>query len=62
MPWTQEIKDRIQDLLGMLPNDLLFVNPDCGLKTRAWKETEEYIMGTIPLTLLSRAEALLEDR
>ena len=40
MPSTQEIKDRIQDMLGTLPNDLLFVNPDCGLKTRAWKETE----------------------
>ena len=40
VPSTQEIKDRIRDMLATLPDDLLFVNPDCGLKTRAWKETE----------------------
>jgi 5-methyltetrahydropteroyltriglutamate--homocysteine methyltransferase len=40
VPSEQEIKDRIRDMLQHLPNDLLFVNPDCGLKTRGWKETE----------------------
>lgn len=40
VPSTQEIKDRITDMLKTLPDDLLFVNPDCGLKTRGWKETE----------------------
>lgn len=40
VPSTQEIKDRISDMLKTLPDDLLFVNPDCGLKTRGWKETE----------------------
>ena len=27
-------------MLNILPADLLYVNPDCGLKTRGWKETE----------------------
>ena len=40
VPSLQEIKDRIRDTLTILPADLLFVNPDCGLKTRGWKETE----------------------
>ncbi|KAG8960597.1 methionine-synthesizing 5- methyltetrahydropteroyltriglutamate--homocysteine methyltransferase [Tulasnella sp. 419] len=40
VPSEQEIKDRITSMLGTLPDDLLFVNPDCGLKTRGWKETE----------------------
>jgi 5-methyltetrahydropteroyltriglutamate--homocysteine methyltransferase len=40
VPSTQEIKERITAMLGPIRKDLLFVNPDCGLKTRAWKETE----------------------
>jgi 5-methyltetrahydropteroyltriglutamate--homocysteine methyltransferase len=40
VPSLQEIKDRIRDTLTILPANLLFVNPDCGLKTRGWKETE----------------------
>jgi 5-methyltetrahydropteroyltriglutamate--homocysteine methyltransferase len=40
VPSEQEIKDRLRDMLKILPDGLLFVNPDCGLKTRGWKETE----------------------
>jgi len=40
VPGEQEIKDRLKAMLEILPSSLLFVNPDCGLKTRAWKETE----------------------
>ena len=40
VPSEQEIKDRIATMLATIPQDLLFVNPDCGLKTRQWKETE----------------------
>ena len=36
----QEIKDPIWDMLGTRP-DSPFVNPDCVLKTRSWKETED---------------------
>ncbi|KXN86423.1 putative 5-methyltetrahydropteroyltriglutamate--homocysteine methyltransferase [Leucoagaricus sp. SymC.cos] len=40
IPGSQEIKDRLALMLTILPDSLLFVNPDCGLKTRGWKETE----------------------
>ncbi|KAF7352687.1 hypothetical protein MVEN_01234600 [Mycena venus] len=40
VPGDQEIKDRLAAMLAILPDSLLFVNPDCGLKTRGWKETE----------------------
>ncbi|KAI0068826.1 cobalamin-independent methionine synthase [Artomyces pyxidatus] len=40
VPGDQEIRDRLQSMLAILPDGLLFVNPDCGLKTRGWKETE----------------------
>ena len=40
VPSEQEIRDRLTAMLAILPADLLVVNPDCGLKTRGWKETE----------------------
>jgi 5-methyltetrahydropteroyltriglutamate--homocysteine methyltransferase len=40
VPGEQEIKDRVAAMLEILPGQLLFINPDCGLKTRGWKETE----------------------
>lgn len=40
VPSEQEIKDRIEEMLQYLRPDQLWVNPDCGLKTRQWKETK----------------------
>ena len=40
VPSEQEIKDRIEEMLKYLKPDQLWVNPDCGLKTRQWKETK----------------------
>ena len=47
VPGEQEIKDRIADMAKVLPADLLVVNPDCGLKTRGWKETEESLQNLV---------------
>ncbi|KAH8919652.1 cobalamin-independent methionine synthase [Atractiella rhizophila] len=41
VPGLEELKDRITAMLKHLPAERLFINPDCGLKTRGWKETEE---------------------
>lgn len=40
VPSQQEIQQKIADTLKVVKSDLLFINPDCGLKTRAWPETE----------------------
>ncbi|RMY69508.1 hypothetical protein D0863_06415, partial [Hortaea werneckii] len=40
VPSEQEIKDRISEMLQYLKPDQLWINPDCGLKTRQWKETK----------------------
>lgn len=40
VPSQDEIQQKIADTLKVVKSDLLFVNPDCGLKTRAWPETE----------------------
>jgi 5-methyltetrahydropteroyltriglutamate--homocysteine methyltransferase len=40
IPSEEEIKERIQEMLQYLSPDQLWVDPDCGLKTRQWKETK----------------------
>ncbi|KAF2018220.1 cobalamin-independent methionine synthase [Aaosphaeria arxii CBS 175.79] len=40
VPSEQEIKDRLAEMLVYLKPEQLWVNPDCGLKTRQWKETK----------------------
>ncbi|KAI4183553.1 MAG: hypothetical protein L6R41_005325 [Letrouitia leprolyta] len=40
VPSEQEVKDRIQEMLQYLSPDQLWIDPDCGLKTRQWKETK----------------------
>ncbi|KAI0736185.1 cobalamin-independent methionine synthase [Fomitopsis betulina] len=47
VPSEQEIKDRIADMLAILPDNLLVINPDCGLKTRGWKETEASLVNLV---------------
>ena len=39
VPSEQEIKDRIKEMLAYLKPEQLWVDPDCGLKTRQWAET-----------------------
>jgi 5-methyltetrahydropteroyltriglutamate--homocysteine methyltransferase len=38
IPTVEEIKTQIALLLEVLPKEQLWINPDCGLKTRKWEE------------------------
>jgi 5-methyltetrahydropteroyltriglutamate--homocysteine methyltransferase len=40
VPPQAEMHDRLQKIAKYIKKDLLWVNPDCGLKTRGWVETE----------------------
>ncbi len=40
VPSTDEIKAQIEKLLEVLPKEQLWINPDCGLKTRKWEEVK----------------------
>jgi 5-methyltetrahydropteroyltriglutamate--homocysteine methyltransferase len=40
VPTTDEMVNMLQKALRVLPPRNLWVNPDCGLKTRNWKETD----------------------
>ena len=37
----------MQKAAARLPKERLWVNPDCGLKTRAWPETEAALIGMV---------------
>ena len=47
VPSQQEIEDRLTEMLQYLKPDQLWVNPDCGLKTRQWKETKEALKNMV---------------
>ena len=47
VPSEQEIKDRIAEMLQYLQPEQLWINPDCGLKTRQWKETKEALTNMV---------------
>ncbi|KAK5163766.1 methionine-synthesizing 5- methyltetrahydropteroyltriglutamate--homocysteine methyltransferase [Saxophila tyrrhenica] len=47
VPSEQEIKDRIEEMLQYLKPEQLWINPDCGLKTRGWKETKEALRNMV---------------
>ena len=38
IPSIEEIEAQIEKLLEVLPKEQLWINPDCGLKTRKWEE------------------------
>ena len=39
IPSKEEIVERLTTVLSVLDKSLIWINPDCGLKTRDWKET-----------------------
>ncbi|MEA3416505.1 MAG: hypothetical protein U9R02_10185 [Thermodesulfobacteriota bacterium] len=40
VPGIDEIVKQIHALLEVLPQNQLWINPDCGLKTRKWEEVK----------------------
>lgn len=47
IPSEQEIKDRIEEMLQFLKPEQLWIDPDCGLKTRQWKETKAALVNMV---------------
>ncbi|MCJ1333861.1 methionine-synthesizing 5- methyltetrahydropteroyltriglutamate--homocysteine methyltransferase [Thelotrema lepadinum] len=47
VPSEQEIKDRIEEMLQYLKPDQLWIDPDCGLKTRQWAETKAALVNMV---------------
>ncbi|KAK1259513.1 5-methyltetrahydropteroyltriglutamate--homocysteine methyltransferase [Acorus gramineus] len=56
IPSTDEIADRITKTLGVLDMNVLWVNPDCGLKTRKYAEVQCALTNMVAAAKLLRAQ------
>ena len=56
VPVVQEIIDLLEKATTLIPVDRLWVNPDCGLKTRDWLETEAALRNMVSAAQYLRAE------
>lgn len=58
IPTVQEMVKLIEKAVARLPKERIWVNPDCGLKTRNWEETRAALANMVAATLeLRRAYA-----
>lgn len=55
VPSVDEMASRLQAMLSFLPSDLLWVNPDCGLKTRGWAESLAALQNMVEVAKRFRA-------
>ncbi|KIW26640.1 5-methyltetrahydropteroyltriglutamate-homocysteine S-methyltransferase [Cladophialophora immunda] len=56
VPSEQEIHDRIAEMLQYLKPEQLWIDPDCGLKTRQWKETKAALTNMVNAAKSFRAQ------
>lgn len=55
IPSVEEMVKQIHALMEVLPADQLWINPDCGLKTRGWSETKATLKNMVEATKIVRA-------
>ncbi|MFF5248811.1 5-methyltetrahydropteroyltriglutamate--homocysteine S-methyltransferase [Streptosporangium sp. NPDC000095] len=56
VPTTEEIEDNLRNVLQAVPADRLWVNPDCGLKTRGYPETRAALANMVAAARTVRAD------
>ncbi|XP_031401342.1 5-methyltetrahydropteroyltriglutamate--homocysteine methyltransferase [Punica granatum] len=56
IPSIEEIADRINKMLAVLESNILWVNPDCGLKTRKYAEVKPALSNMVAAAKLLRAQ------
>ena len=56
VPTEAEIEHLLRKALNVIPQERLWVNPDCGLKTRGWTETIAALENMVKVTKKLRAE------
>jgi 5-methyltetrahydropteroyltriglutamate--homocysteine methyltransferase len=55
VPANEEIRNLLQKALEVLPSARLWVNPDCGLKTRGWPEVQAALTNMVKTAKRIRA-------
>ncbi|MFS2162356.1 5-methyltetrahydropteroyltriglutamate--homocysteine S-methyltransferase [Variovorax sp. Varisp62] len=56
VPSVDEIVRLMRKAAGVVPHENLWINPDCGLKTRGWPETEAALSNMVAAAKLLRKE------
>ncbi|XP_010521311.1 PREDICTED: 5-methyltetrahydropteroyltriglutamate--homocysteine methyltransferase 1-like [Tarenaya hassleriana] len=56
IPSTEEMAERINKMLAVLEKNILWVNPDCGLKTRKYNEVKPALKNMVEATKLIRSQ------
>ncbi|KAF6159944.1 hypothetical protein GIB67_033028, partial [Kingdonia uniflora] len=56
IPTAEEIADRINKMLAVLETNILWVNPDCGLKTRKYGEVNPALTNMVSAAKLLRTQ------
>ena len=62
IPSVEEMLDLLKRALAFIPADRLWVNPDCGLKTRTWPEVDAAMTNMVQAARQLRAERLSDSR
>ncbi|KAA2240080.1 5-methyltetrahydropteroyltriglutamate--homocysteine S-methyltransferase [Chitinophaga agrisoli] len=59
VPTTAEMTELLEKAVQLLPARNIWVNPDCGLKTRKWAETEQALRNMVAAAREMRANVLM---
>ena len=54
VPSVESMVDLMEKALQQIPKERLWVNPDCGLKTRAWPETKAALANMVEAAKILR--------
>ena len=50
VPNKSEMEKLLKKAIAVIPKEQIWVNPDCGLKTRGWKEVKEALINMVEVT------------
>jgi len=60
VPSVEEMLSRVRQMLKYIPSQNFWVNPDCGLKTRGWAETEAALKNMVQVAYELRKSSAVE--
>ena len=62
VPSTDEMLQLIRASAQVIPRERLWINPDCGLKTRRWEEVKPALANLVAAAGAARDEAQIVNR
>lgn len=57
VPAVEEMTANIDRALRVLDPEQFWINPDCGLKTRGWQETEDALRNMVSAAAIAREKS-----